>query len=145
MGAIQWIHFWGIHFSWCLNISFWGLRGLEHLSILATNTLYVRFEVFTAVTMKNGVFWVITPWGSCNNPEDTILHSYVDHLLISPTVIATTRVVSSKAGAYICSKTAKMTIKTPFTLAFKAESWCASVYRCGVGWILSANKTQEIN
>jgi hypothetical protein len=26
----------------------------------------VRFEVFTAVTMKNGVFWVVTPWGSCN-------------------------------------------------------------------------------
>jgi hypothetical protein len=22
---------------------------------------YVRFEVFTAVTMKNGVFWVVTP------------------------------------------------------------------------------------
>jgi hypothetical protein len=27
----------------------------------------VRFEVFTAVTMKNGVFWVVTPCGSCNN------------------------------------------------------------------------------
>jgi hypothetical protein len=25
----------------------------------------VRFEVFTAVTMKNGVFWVVTPCGSC--------------------------------------------------------------------------------
>jgi hypothetical protein len=24
----------------------------------------VRFEVFTAVTMKNGVFWVVTPSGS---------------------------------------------------------------------------------
>jgi hypothetical protein len=28
---------------------------------------YVRFEVFTAVTMKNGVFWDVTPCGSCNN------------------------------------------------------------------------------
>jgi hypothetical protein len=48
----------------------------------------VRFEVFTAVTMKNGVFWVVTPCGSCknrrfggtwrrNNPEDTILDSRV--------------------------------------------------------------------
>jgi hypothetical protein len=27
---------------------------------------YVRFEVFTAVTMKSGVFWDITPCGSCN-------------------------------------------------------------------------------
>jgi hypothetical protein len=25
----------------------------------------VRFEVFTAVTMKNGVFWVVMPCGSC--------------------------------------------------------------------------------
>jgi hypothetical protein len=26
---------------------------------------YVRFEVFTAVTMKNGVFWNVTPCGPC--------------------------------------------------------------------------------
>jgi hypothetical protein len=36
--------------------------------------LVVRFEVFTAVTMKNGAFWVVTPCGSCKNPEDTILY-----------------------------------------------------------------------
>jgi hypothetical protein len=28
---------------------------------------YVRFEVFTAVTMKNGVFWDGTPCCSCKN------------------------------------------------------------------------------
>jgi hypothetical protein len=28
------------------------------------------------LSMKNGVFWVVTPCGSCNNPEDTILHSH---------------------------------------------------------------------
>jgi hypothetical protein len=27
----------------------------------------VRFEVFTAVTMKNGVFWHVTTCGSCKN------------------------------------------------------------------------------
>jgi hypothetical protein len=27
----------------------------------------VRFEVFTAVTVKNGVFWDVTPCGSCKN------------------------------------------------------------------------------
>jgi ribosomal 50S subunit-associated protein YjgA (DUF615 family) len=26
---------------------------------------FVRFEVFMAATMKNGVFWDVTPWGSC--------------------------------------------------------------------------------
>jgi hypothetical protein len=29
--------------------------------------IYVRFEVFTAVTMKNGVFCDVTPCGSCKN------------------------------------------------------------------------------
>jgi hypothetical protein len=28
---------------------------------------YVRFEVFTAVNMKNGVFWDVTPCGSYKN------------------------------------------------------------------------------
>jgi hypothetical protein len=32
-----------------------------------TQNLPVRFEVFTAVTMKNGVFWDVTPCGSCKN------------------------------------------------------------------------------
>jgi hypothetical protein len=32
------------------------------------NTVFcVRFQVFTAVTMKNGVFWDVTPCGSCKN------------------------------------------------------------------------------
>jgi hypothetical protein len=29
--------------------------------------MHVRFEVFTAVTMKNGVFWDVMPCGSCRN------------------------------------------------------------------------------
>jgi hypothetical protein len=29
--------------------------------------MYVRFEVFAALTMKNGVFWDVTPCGSCKN------------------------------------------------------------------------------
>jgi hypothetical protein len=28
---------------------------------------HVRFEVFTVVTMRNGVFWDVTPRGSCKN------------------------------------------------------------------------------
>jgi hypothetical protein len=39
---------------------------------------YVRFEVFTAVTMKNGVFWDVTPCDSCKNRrfEGTFLSSW---------------------------------------------------------------------
>jgi hypothetical protein len=29
--------------------------------------LFVRFAVFTAATMKNGVFWDVTPCGSCKH------------------------------------------------------------------------------
>jgi hypothetical protein len=44
---------------------------LLHLCLIVSITwietaVIVRFEVFTAVTMKNGVFWVVTPCGSCN-------------------------------------------------------------------------------
>jgi hypothetical protein len=28
---------------------------------------YERFKVFTAVTMKNAIFWDVTPRGSCKN------------------------------------------------------------------------------
>jgi hypothetical protein len=30
-------------------------------------TWVVKLEVFTAVTMKNGVFWDVMPCGSCKN------------------------------------------------------------------------------
>jgi hypothetical protein len=33
----------------------------------AIRRIYVRFEVFAAVTMKNGVLWDVTPCGSCKN------------------------------------------------------------------------------
>jgi hypothetical protein len=37
--------------------------------VLQVETLisYVRFEVFTAVTMKNAVFWDVSPCRSCMN------------------------------------------------------------------------------
>jgi hypothetical protein len=38
------------------------LRGPESYKVLHVS---VRFEVFTAVTVKNGVFWDITPCIGC--------------------------------------------------------------------------------
>jgi hypothetical protein len=42
---------------WLITVEFAVLK----LSVI------VRFEVFTAVTRKNGVFWDVTPCGSCKN------------------------------------------------------------------------------
>jgi hypothetical protein len=42
----------------------WDMRQ-KYLSIISNtkSCQYIRFEVFTAVTMKNGVFWDVTPCG----------------------------------------------------------------------------------
>jgi hypothetical protein len=47
----------------------WLIKAMPQLSVSnsRTGTFFVRFEVFTAVTMKNGVFWDVTPCGSCKN------------------------------------------------------------------------------
>jgi hypothetical protein len=34
---------------------------------MTTDSFLVRFGVFTAVTMKKGVIWDVTPCGSCKN------------------------------------------------------------------------------
>jgi hypothetical protein len=43
------------------NISIQDPNGIEH------DLNVVRFVDFTAVTMKNAVFWDLTPFGSCKN------------------------------------------------------------------------------
>jgi hypothetical protein len=37
------------------------------LPCVLINKRFVKFEVFTAVTMKNGVYWDVTLCGSCKN------------------------------------------------------------------------------
>jgi hypothetical protein len=39
----------------------------EKLGTQKLSTTFVRFDVLTAVTMKNGVFWDVKPCGSCKN------------------------------------------------------------------------------
>jgi hypothetical protein len=40
---------------------------LSNVQWIIQNKINVRFEVFMAVTMKNGVFWGDTPCDSCKN------------------------------------------------------------------------------
>jgi hypothetical protein len=47
---------------------------------------HVRFEVFTAVIMKNCVFWDVTPCGSCKNRRLVFLRS-VRRLLVTASVV----------------------------------------------------------
>jgi hypothetical protein len=42
-------------------------KGTYNGFTLYSHIRYVRFEVFTALTMKNGVFGDVTPCGSCKN------------------------------------------------------------------------------
>jgi hypothetical protein len=63
-------------------------------------TFLVRFEVFTEVTMKNGVFWDVMPCGHTratrrNFPEDTILHCF-SCLTISECYLAYLKLVAYK-------------------------------------------------
>jgi hypothetical protein len=49
---------------------YWNSKITEGWRLLDDEKLhncYVRYEVLTAVTMKNGVFWDVTPRGSCRN------------------------------------------------------------------------------
>jgi hypothetical protein len=43
------------------------LQDLLTLQSQVNSLHFVRFEVLTVVTMKNGVFWVVKPCGSCKN------------------------------------------------------------------------------
>jgi hypothetical protein len=57
-----------------INLSSWEIfehfmfRPSQELSSGGYIIIYVKFEVYTAVTMKNG-FWDVTPCGSCKEPH----------------------------------------------------------------------------
>jgi hypothetical protein len=44
-----------------------GLVPVQPNREIRNNKEAVRFEVFTAVAMKNGVFWDVAPYGCCKN------------------------------------------------------------------------------
>jgi hypothetical protein len=48
---------------------FWDIKSSSYFT---GDTLHLRYraqpvEVFTAMTMKNAVYWIVTPSGSCKN------------------------------------------------------------------------------
>jgi hypothetical protein len=47
------------------EVNTWFRINLLKLNVNKTHILHVRFEVFTAVTMKNAVFWDVAPCRSC--------------------------------------------------------------------------------
>jgi hypothetical protein len=52
------------------NGVFWDIPQMKHITSplkIPAGECYVRFEVFTAATMKNAVFWVVKMCGSCEN------------------------------------------------------------------------------
>jgi hypothetical protein len=54
----------------CADIFYCCAKKFDVKCILASRTFtlfVVRFEVFTAVAMRNAVFWDVTPCGSCKN------------------------------------------------------------------------------
>jgi hypothetical protein len=57
----------GNYRTWDQRREDWSIQfTLRHLRNSTTDQ-FSRFEGFTAVTMKNGVFWDVTPCGSCKN------------------------------------------------------------------------------
>jgi hypothetical protein len=74
--------------------------------------LTVRFEVSTAVTMKNGVFWDVTSCGSCKNRRFGFLRS-VRRLLVTASVISSSPIlVTLMKEALSSSETSVLTRAT---------------------------------
>jgi hypothetical protein len=56
---------------------------------------HVTFEVFTAVIIKNGVFWVVTPCGSCKNRRSHLVFLLsVRRLLVTASVVPSLAIMS---------------------------------------------------
>jgi hypothetical protein len=49
------------------SLGYYALKSISQGLTMDNENYYVRFEVFTAVTMKNCVFWDVRPCGSCKN------------------------------------------------------------------------------
>jgi hypothetical protein len=74
---------------------------------------HVRFEVFTAVTMKNGVFWDVTLCASCKNRRFGRTWSLLHRLLVRATVVPVSPIlVTLMKKALSSSETSVLTTAT---------------------------------
>jgi hypothetical protein len=75
-----------------------GLRFGKGSSVSKTICKVVRFGVFTAVTMKNGVFWDVTPCGFCKSRlfggTELLLHQGdKNRLLVTASVVPSSSIL----------------------------------------------------
>jgi hypothetical protein len=49
------------------NAVLWDIETSSHLTANTMHLCYVNDEIFTAVSMKNAVFWGVMPWVPFNN------------------------------------------------------------------------------
>jgi hypothetical protein len=83
---------------------------------IGSRVIKVRFEVFTAVTMKNGVLWDITPCGSCKNRlYEGLSASFIRVTRIGGpgTTLAVTSIVQSSPIIVTLMKEAQSPSETP--------------------------------
>jgi hypothetical protein len=71
----------------------------------------VRFEVFMAVAMKNGVFWDVMPCGSCKNRRFGVICS-MRRLLVAACVVPSSPILVTMMEALGSSETSVLTRAT---------------------------------
>jgi hypothetical protein len=80
---------------------------------------YLRFEVFTAVTMKNTVFWNVTPCGPCENQPHRVLQLLVIANAVPSSLILFTlmmEAISSSVTSVLISATRRHVPEEGFLL-----------------------------
>jgi hypothetical protein len=90
-----------------------------------TAFLHVRFEVLTAVTMKNGVFWDVTPCGSCKSRRFGGTYSLLHQGDKNRFLQEPHGVTSQKTAFFI------VTAVKPQLLQYNIYSYRAAVASCG--------------